>query len=209
MLVVPAAAPLTGFALVTAWLTGPLSPLFPFGYEPIVMLMARVEGPLLVTGVSVGTMLLVEAAGLRLYGGVLSLDALGGFRRHRWVRSLRDLFGRSPFLAIWLVSWTPVPFWTVRVFAALSRYPLRRYLAAVFLGRFPKILLFAWLGVAWSVSGWLLAGAVAVSLVVGLVGWGVRRGRAARRAPEAAGDHADGPGRHPDEPRRDPDGRSS
>lgn len=177
VLAIPGTGPLVGFALVTAWLTGPLSPFFPFGYEPIVMLMARLHGVLLVTSVSVATMLAVEWIALHLYGEVLSLGALRRFRRHRWTRATRRLFGRAPFLAIWLVSWSPIPFWTVRVLGSLARYPMHRYLAAVFLGRFPKILLFAWLGIAWQVSGWLLGAAVAASLAVGLMAWLRRRGR--------------------------------
>lgn len=194
VLLVPAAGPLVGFGIVTIWITGPLSPLFPVGYEPILMLFGRVYAPLLIAAVSMVVQLYVEFTNYHLHRKVLELDVTRRFRESRIVDRLRELFDRRPFFTVWLCSWSPVPYWVVRILGPLSGYPVKRYLAATVLGRFPKLWFFAALGTFWSVSDRLLLAVVAGSLVVGLALYGRRRwfgeedeGKAAAR-PGSGGD---------------------
>lgn len=175
VLLVPAAGPLVGFGIVTIWITGPLSPFFPVGYEPILMLFGRVYAPLLIAAVSMAVQLYVEFTNYHLHRKVLELDATRRFRESRIVDRLRDLFDRRPFFTVWLCSWSPIPYWVVRILGPLSGYSVKRYLVATVLGRFPKLWFFAALGTFWSVSDRLLLAVVAGSLVVGLALYGRRR----------------------------------
>jgi membrane protein YqaA with SNARE-associated domain len=75
------------------------------------------------------------------------------------VGRLLDLFARAPFAILALSGVTPLPFFPFKALAFASRYPLDRYLAAVALGRFPRYVLLAWLGVALPIPTWLLAAA--------------------------------------------------
>ena len=47
---------------------------------------------------------------------------------------------------MWICSWSPLPYWSVRILAPLAGYSVRRYLLATFLGRFPRFWFFAALG---------------------------------------------------------------
>jgi hypothetical protein len=50
--VLPASGPLVGLGVSTLWISGPLSPLFPVGLEPVPMLFGRLYPPWLVAAVS-------------------------------------------------------------------------------------------------------------------------------------------------------------
>ncbi len=52
-------------------------------------------------------------------------------------------FLRAPFWTTVIVIFSPIPDSAVRVLAPLSRYPLPKFLGAIALGRFPRLLLIA------------------------------------------------------------------
>jgi len=74
-------------------------------------------------------------------------------------------FARAPFAVLALSGLTPLPFFPFKALAFTARYPLRPYLAAVALGRLPRYLLLAWLGVAIHIPAWLF-GALCVLLLI-------------------------------------------
>ncbi|HET7039623.1 MAG TPA: VTT domain-containing protein [Gemmatimonadales bacterium] len=69
---------------------------------------------------------------------------------------LRRRFARAPFLVLAVSGVTPLPFFPFKAMAFAERYPLGRYLAAVLVGRLPRYLLLAWLGVLIRVPVWVL-----------------------------------------------------
>ena len=86
-------------------------------------------------------------------------------------------FARSPFAILALSGLTPLPFFPFKALAFTVRYPLGSYLAAVGVGRLPRYLLLAWLGLAIPVPGWLLAALFVLLSVPSLGGllWPRRR----------------------------------
>lgn len=175
VLVLPAAGPLVGFEIVTLWITGPLSPLTPVGYETILMLFGKVYPPLLVAGVAMAGSLYVEFLSYHLYGELVGLTALREMRESRLVQRLTSHFDRRPFLTVWFLAWSPIPFWPARFLAPLAGYGVDRYLWAFLLGRFPKIWFFAALGLWWRPSDRLLLGILVASLVAGGAVWAYKR----------------------------------
>jgi uncharacterized membrane protein YdjX (TVP38/TMEM64 family) len=177
--VAPEVAPLVGLALFTMWVSGPLSPFFPVGLEPVLMTVGRFYPPWLVAAVAVLAGAFVEFLGYHLYGFAVGLDAARPFRETRVVRWATALFRRRPFLATWFCAWSPVPFWVVRVLAPLSRYPVAKYLLANVLGRYPKLWLFAALGSWMKVDVSILVTVAAAALVLGFLpsAWRAWRGR--------------------------------
>lgn len=172
---VPETSPLVGFSIFTIWMTGPLSPLFPTGYEPVLMVMSRVYAPLLVAAVGMVTQIYVEFLNYHLHRRLLALDAAESLRESSVVRKLQGYFERHPFFTVWFCAWSPIPYWTVRVLAPLSGYPVGRYMAATILGRFPKLWIFAALGLYWQApSDALLLGVAGGSMVLGAAAWGYR-----------------------------------
>ena len=161
--VVPTAGALVGFAIYTVWVTGPLSPLFPVGLEPVVMLLGRLYPPVVVAAVVTGAGLWVEYLSYHLYRTGLRHRAAREMRESDLVQRLRSWFDRRPFLTMWVLSWSPLPYWSGRILASLSGYSVPRYLTATFLGRFPKFWIFAALGVHWHIPAEILLGIVVVT----------------------------------------------
>jgi uncharacterized membrane protein YdjX (TVP38/TMEM64 family) len=159
----PSAVGLVGFVVVTIWVNGPLGMFMPATYEPILILFGRLYPPVVVglTGI-VGTVY-VEFLNYHLYARVLRARSLAGIRRNPVVERLVPLFDRAPFFTVWLCAWSPLPYWAVRILAPLAGYSIRRYLAATFLGRFPRLWFFAALG-ALPIPNRLLIPAVLVAV---------------------------------------------
>lgn len=171
LLIHPASATLLGYALATMWATGPLSPLMPGGYEAMTMAVGSVHPAWLVAAVGTAANLYVEFLNYHIYGAAVRHDRAQAIRENRVARWLRTVFDRRPFFAVWLCSWSPIPYWIVSVLAPLAGYPVGRFLFATLLGRFPRFLLIAALGAWWQVDAKLLLGFAAVTLAIGTALW--------------------------------------
>lgn len=175
VLAVPAAGILVGLAIYTLWVTGPLSPLFPIGLEPVVMLLGRIHAPLLVAAVVTAAGAHAEFLSYHLYRKALHHTSLDALRNSRLLLRLERCFRRAPFWTVWFLSWSPLPYWGGRILAALTGYPMARYLTATSVGRFPKFWLFAALGLQWEVPGGILFAVVGAGALLSLLILFVRR----------------------------------
>ncbi|MFI5209888.1 MAG: VTT domain-containing protein [Gemmatimonadales bacterium] len=180
LLWLPRVGELTVFMLATIWCHGPLSPLLPATFEPILMHFGRLYHPLVIALLGTVGNVYIEYFNYRLYGGVLRLEALarmnGAVERGRLMR----WFERSPFFAVWFGTVTPIPDWLGRIVASVADYPQGRYLLAFSLGRFPRFLLFASLGAWLSLSNRMIvvatASTVAIAAIVAVIKWrGIRQ----------------------------------
>lgn len=178
----PEIAGLAAFLCITIFVNGPLAPLLPATYEPVLMVAGRVYPPLLVALIGVAGTLYIEYINYYLYRAVLFHPKLDQARASTLVRRTVALFERSPFFAVWLCSWSPLPYWAVRFLAPLSGYPVRPYLVATFLGRMPRLWFFAALGLVVPVATQWLVMVTATMIVVGVL-VAIHRHRAARAAP--------------------------
>jgi hypothetical protein len=179
-LFVPEVSGLVGFGVITIWVNGPISPVLPATYEPLLMLFGRVYPPFAVAAVGVAGTLYVEYLNYHLYGRVMGLGALTGIRESSVVGWMVALFRRAPFFTVWLCSWSPLPYWPMRFISPLAGYAISRHLWATFLGRLPRLWFVAWLGLWWNISMEILvlvsAGSIGIALVV----------YAARRVPKVS-----------------------
>ena len=173
----PASGPLVAFVLVTIWVNGPIAPFLPATYEPILMTYGRLYPPLLISFLGILGTMYVEYLNYRLYSRMLHANGLTRLRESMVVRKLGSLFERAPFLTVWLCSWSPLPYWSVRFLSPLTRFPVSRHLLATFLGRFPRLWFFAALGVWWQVELRWLAGLAVGSTAVAVAVWGMRKKR--------------------------------
>jgi membrane protein YqaA with SNARE-associated domain len=80
---------------------------------------------------------------------------LGWLFRHQKVKKIRDIntyrkllrfFDRYAFITLAGASFLPIPVDVARLLAISRAYPFSKYVAATFVGRFPRYLLFAYLG---------------------------------------------------------------
>jgi len=173
-------AALVTFLMITIWVNGPLGMFLPAAYEPILMLFGVLYPPVLVAFLGILGTLYIEGVNYFLYKKVLETRALASARETRLVLSTERLFRRAPFWTVWLCSWSPLPYWVVRIVAPLARYPVHRYLAATFLGRFPRLWFFAALGLHFRVSPGTLALVTLVAIAVfgAIAAVKLRRGQA-------------------------------
>lgn len=146
VLLIPRSIPLVWLGIVSLPASGPLGPIMPAALEPVVMEAAKYERAIWVTLVAVATYVYMEHLNWHIYAWVLDRQVLAAVHNHRWVRWGVRQFGRAPFWTVVFFAATPMPCWAIRVIAILHRYPLRPYLTATGIGRFPRIYLYAWLG---------------------------------------------------------------
>lgn len=146
IVLVPGATRLVVFVLLTLWCHGPLSPLLPAAYEPILLAYGRLFPPLLVALIGSVASTAVEYLNYYVYRRLLRFDALARVLRSPSGRHVVALFSRHPFLAVWLCVWSPLPDWAARIIASYSGYSVRRYLAAFLLARLPRFWFLAALG---------------------------------------------------------------
>ena len=180
----PRLIPLIWLAIVSLPASGPLGPIMPAALEPLVMEAAKYEKAIWVTLVALTTYVYMEYLNWHIYRWVLDRDLLSRFRDHRRVRTAVRYFARYPFATTVVAAATPFPCWVIRVLAVLHGYPLRPYLIAIAIGRFPRIYLYAWLGGFLRIPTAVLLAVVVGSTAVVLVHRLVRR-RA--EAPAATG----------------------
>src|SRR3989441_12171221 len=140
----------------------------PAAFEPMLMVAGRLYHPLLVTLLAVAGNLYMDYVNYHVYGAVMRPPRLEAARRSWVVRKTLALFQRSPFFAVWLCAWSPIPYWIVSVLAPLSRYSMRKYLFATFLGRAPRVWFFATLGLVIPVSTQVLATFAVAAVGTGL-----------------------------------------
>ena len=79
-------------------------------------------------------------------------------------KSIR-FFRKSPFWALVIAGFTPLPFYPVKFLAITDHYPLKRYLLALFVGRTPRYWLIAYLGYVLQLPNWCLAALALLILV--------------------------------------------
>jgi uncharacterized membrane protein YdjX (TVP38/TMEM64 family) len=162
----PTLAALTPFVLYTLWTNGPYSPLLPVGYEPVLLLYGQLFPPLLIGALGTIGTVFMEWVNYHLYGHARDTRTVRNLTGGPWVQRLRGIFARRPFLAIVFCALGIVPYWVARSLSVLSRYPVRRHLAATAVGRFPRLCLIAALGVPLGIPRWLLLAAVLFSLAL-------------------------------------------
>lgn len=183
----PDIAGLAVFLGITIFVNGPLAPLLPATYEPILMMTGRAYPALLVALVGIAGTLYIEYLNYFLYRAALFHPKLDRARASPLVRKTVALFEKRPFFAVWLCSWSPLPYWAVRFLAPLSGYPVRPYLVATFLGRMPRLWFFAALGSVVPVRTQWLVMLTATMIVLG-VAVAVHRQRAGTaRNPDSSG----------------------
>jgi membrane protein YqaA with SNARE-associated domain len=89
---------------------------------------------------------------------VMNLQGLSGYKDLGWYQKLAGWFSRQPFWTLVLTGFTPIPFFPFKFLAFSVHYPMRRYLAALLVGRFPRYVALAWLGRLIAIPDWLLIG---------------------------------------------------
>lgn len=173
----PDYAALVWLAVVGLPANGPLGPVIPTAFEPLIMEAAKYHRPLEVTAVALAVYMYMEYLNWFIYRWVLSFKKLEKVRMSKWTQKGVDYFSRSPFLTIVVFAVTPFPFWIARCLAILNRYSIRRFMIATAIGRLPRLYLYAWLGEKLMVPSVALFG-FAIGGALLLISWRLLKGKA-------------------------------
>lgn len=161
--------------LIWLWLVGipansPLGPLFPTAFEPLMMEVVKYKPVLTVAIVATLIFVYMEFINWYVYAWVLKWDRLESLRKNRWVRLGLQHYSRAPLTSVFVFAATPIPFWVVRCLAILHKTAFAPYMIVMAFGRFPRLLVYAWLGAQLRVPTFLLiATAVGTGLI--LIAW--------------------------------------
>jgi membrane protein YqaA with SNARE-associated domain len=79
-------------------------------------------------------------------------------------------FSKYPFLSIVIAALTPIPFYPFKFLSIASKYGQKRYLTALFIGRFPRFMYLAAIGSWIFIPNWVLLGAFVMMFVLGSFG---------------------------------------
>ena len=115
-------------------------------HEPILLYFGKYYSPLTVAVVGIVGTIMTEAINYSVFKYITDTNLFQKIRHKKAVNKIIDLFQRSPFLAVWIAGLTPIPFYPFRFLVVLARYPVFKYLLAVFLSRTPRFCLLAYLG---------------------------------------------------------------
>lgn len=135
----------------------PSNSILPIPHEPGVLYMARYYAPWQIAIAATIASAVVAFADYALVEAAMRHPRIQGARDARMMRWAVKWMTRFPFAIIVAFSLVPVlPIAVVRALAPISGYPLRRYIAALVIGRLPRFYLLAWLGRAVMIPTWVL-----------------------------------------------------
>ncbi len=177
VIVFPRLVTLVWLAVLGLPANGPLGPIFPTAFEPLIMEAAKHEHVLWVTLVALAVYMYMEYLNWYIYSWVLNFAFLAQLRERKWVRTSINYFRHAPFGTVVFFAITPLPFWVVRAIAILDRYPLGQFMSATAIGRFPRLFLYAWLGELLQVPAVILLAAIfgtAAAIIVYRLAHGTR-----------------------------------
>jgi len=153
-----------------------------FPHEPVLLFFGKFADPWIAAAVATAGTLVAGWMDHSVFVPVLQLRALQSYRGNRLYRKAIDLYRRSPFLALVLAGFTPLPFFPFKFLSFSDAYPMPRYLAALAVSRFPRYLLLLWVGRVLEIPTWILA----VLFLSGLAVYGWRAGPALWRRMQRA-----------------------
>ncbi|MFP4083107.1 MAG: VTT domain-containing protein [Candidatus Aminicenantes bacterium] len=115
-------------------------------HEPVLLYFGKFYPPLTVAVTAIIGTVLTEALNYSVIGYITDTNLFQKIRQKKTASKIIQLFQKAPFLALWIAGFTPVPFYPFRLLVVLARYPVMKYLVAVFLSRAPRFYILAFLG---------------------------------------------------------------
>lgn len=115
-------------------------------FDPAVLFFGKFHPPLNVVLTGITGMLLTEALNYSVFKFITDTKTFHKIKLEKYLKKIVDLFNKAPFPALMLAGFLPIPFYPLRFLVVIARYPLSRYLLAIFLSKFPRYYLIALFG---------------------------------------------------------------
>ena len=158
----------------------PANSFVPFPHEPALVYFGRSYHPVVVAFAAVAGTMIACFVDYRAMKFAFQIPRIRRTRESDVYKGAVHYFRKAPFFAIWFAALVPfIPFYIFRILSPASGYPLHRYVVAVFLGRFPRYLIFVLIGNMLNLTNLMLAGG-AVFFICVLLGSRVKAAFATR-----------------------------
>jgi membrane protein YqaA with SNARE-associated domain len=135
-------------------------------HEPVLLYFGKFYSPFTVALVAVSSTLLTEMLNYSTFKFVTDLKFFASLYQKKTVQKTIQLFKKAPFLALLIAGFTPVPFYPLRFLVVLARYPLWKYVLAVFLSRFPRFIILAYIGYVIQIPDLLLIALFVILILI-------------------------------------------
>lgn len=125
-------------------------------HEPVLLYFGKFYHPITVALVAIPSTLLTEMLNYSTFKYITDLKIFTQLREKKVVQKTVQFFNKAPFLTLWVVGITPVPFYPLRFLVVLAKYPKLKYILAVLLSRFPRFIILAYIGHTIKIPDYLL-----------------------------------------------------
>jgi len=125
-------------------------------HEPVLLYFGKFYPPLIVALVAIPSTLLTEMLNYSAFKYITDLRIFTRLREKKAVQKTIRFFNKAPFWTLWVAGITPIPFYPLRFLVVLARYPMIKYISAVFLSRFPRFIFLAYVGYKIQIPDYLL-----------------------------------------------------
>ncbi len=115
-------------------------------YDPAVIIFARFHEPLIIALVGVAGILASEIINYTCFEYIVDRKFFDKVLKHKFIVKITQLFNKAPFWTMLIVAFTPIPIYPFRFLVVMARFPLLKYLLALFIGRLPRLYLIALFG---------------------------------------------------------------
>jgi uncharacterized membrane protein YdjX (TVP38/TMEM64 family) len=160
-----------GYFLVMIPVQGVLS----LPLEPATMIIAKVAPPWEIALLGSAAAAVTAVLDYFIVRRVFRVAALDRLRAHRLFSRVERAAKVAPFLTIFAFAALPLPFAIPRVMMPITGYPLPRYVAAMALGRLPRLYVLALFGKLFDVPNWVLGAVLLGALVLAVLAAILRR----------------------------------
>jgi membrane protein YqaA with SNARE-associated domain len=134
-------------------------------HEPVLLYFGKFYAPLTVALVAIPSTLLTEMLNYSTFKYITDFNIFTKLRNKKALQKTIRFFNKAPFITLCIAGISPIPFYPLRFLVVLAHYPLWRYILAVFLSRFPRFIIFAYLGYKIQIPDYMLF-ALFVTLIV-------------------------------------------
>ena len=135
-------------------------------HEPALLYFGKFYLPLTVALVAIPSTLLTEMLNYSTFKYVSDLKIFTKLRDKKAVQKMIQFFNKAPFLTLWVAGITPIPFYPLRFLVVLAKYPLPRYILAIFLSRFPRFIILAYIGYKIQIADYILIALFVILIVI-------------------------------------------
>ena len=115
-------------------------------HEPVLLYFGKFYSPQVVALVSVAGTVMTEILNYSAFKYVSDTKFFQRVSHRKTVIRIIEYFKKAPFIALCIAGFTPVPFYPFRFMVVMAKYPLWRYILAVFLSRTPRFFIIALVG---------------------------------------------------------------